>query len=115
MPQWVNIKDRLPIKQVRQYVKIGGRKDVMDYERLEQYREYSDDCFWLDEEMESGAVKLKWIPNNFGTPTPIGKKIKLQSAIENINNGVYETNIISVVEKLFGLKRSKRLKQKSWL
>ena len=104
MPAWININDRMPVKQTRQYVKIGGRKDLMDYERLESYIGYSNDCFWLDEEVEAPTLKLKFIPPQHHPKSLIG-------AIQRINRGVYETGCIQTVEKLFGVKRGYKMKK----
>lgn len=110
MPSWININERKPINLGNYYVKISGRKDIIDLRRLCEYEHICDDVYWLDEK-KNDIIDLPKIINST-VYIPEVPRITVENrfkAIKNIYN--YDFDKCDNLEKLFGIKIGDKLER----
>jgi hypothetical protein len=68
--KWVNANDRLPVLYGRYYVKIDGRRDIIDYHEFSKRKEFSTCLLWLDEDepRNNGNNKISHFKQVYGLP-----------------------------------------------
>jgi hypothetical protein len=137
MPEWINAKDRMPVKAAQYFVKINGMKDLMRIHEIERKVEHDYDVLWLDEsdlaqqlakDMASvksieEMVKLRYHSPNADLiekpsvvkPIKEAQKSVTPNIIQAITDGksINKEYYIRYLENLFGVKKADKLIKKS--
>jgi hypothetical protein len=126
MPQWIDAKEKMPVKYGLYFVKIGGNKELLRLHEIESKVNKDYDVLWLDESDLANQlakqlstvksieemVKLRYHhPNADLIPKQTVKKNAAVAMVGTIKEGksLTKEGYLKYLENLFGVKRASKI------
>lgn len=128
MPEWINAKDRMPVKYGLYFVKIGGNKELLRLHEIEKKLEWDYDVLWLDEsdlaqkltkELATAKsiedmVKIRYQNPHADLVEKPNRKTLAGIVVSRIKEGEeMKEDHLKYLENLFGVKRAAKIANKS--